>query len=154
MWWKRKYKQEVKQSWQNTSVSLTSFVARHCLISSLPISPLVSLSCVSLSRPPSERCLLILECAARLPTLIGGLSDHLLHAAFPHSLSGRAAGLSCRWCFPARRSLCYIFLHYLFSSVLQLLTTDGCYWHLKLACIPAGISHEKTCDGVLPQPGL
>lgn len=98
-----------------------------CFISSLPISPLLSQSCVSLSRPPSERCLLILECAAGLPALIGGLSDHLFHAAFPHSLSGRAAGFSCRWCFPPQPSLCYILPYFLFSPVLQLLTIDGHY---------------------------
>lgn len=122
------------------------------LISLWAICALSLLRCVSLSRPPSKRSSLILESAAGLPAGMGGLSDHLFHTAFP-----RSPPENCRWCFPLQLSLCNVFpwLSFLTYAALQLLTIEGCYWHHKFACIPAGISHEKNfqCKGKEPLHG-
>lgn len=69
---------------QNTPLLLIIFHVTVFLLST--IFPLLSFSCVPLSRPPSKRCLLILECAVGPPAGMGELSDHLFHAAFPLSV--------------------------------------------------------------------
>lgn len=91
-----------------------------CLIFSLPIFPLL-LSCVSLSRPQSVRCFLILEYAARLPAGIGGLSDHLFHTAFPHSLGEPQASVAGGVFLFRDLPLCYIPSLPFSPIVLQLL---------------------------------
>lgn len=116
-----------------------------CLISWLLIFSLLSLSCVSLSRPPSERC------APGLPTLI--YVDYLITCSTLHSLTVCLGELQFQLQVVfSSSSLPLSYIPPLAFLTSPPITLHSRYWHHKLARIPAGISHEKSSDGVLQWP--